>query len=209
MKKILGKISLLIFCVLISTVIFAQNGIEFGVKGGLNLAHQNLAHKKQASLKIHPGIHAGIFAEYTLNNFVGIQGELLYSMMGSEEEYSWPIPDTDNLGNAKIIYKNDYVVLPIIAKLYVIKGLSLDLGPQLGYIISAKDKINKNGETTTTNYYDIVDGKFDVAFAMGLSYKLSNRFSVSGRFNLGITEFNNGYDLKNNVAQFGIGYRLK
>lgn len=210
MKKVLLKISLSVFCVLFATVIFAQEqkgNIEFGVKGGLNLSHMN-----KASFKIHPGIHAGVFAEYTLNNFLGIQGELLYSMMGAKENYSAIYLEESY--DAEETYKNNYIVLPVLAKLYVTKSLSLDLGPQFGYMVSAKVKRNIDGtsefmESGTFDYYDGVDNKFDTSFAIGLSYKLGNRFDISGRCNLGLTKLDNGYNSKNNVFQFGIGYRFK
>jgi len=206
------KTILLAFYISISTVIFAQGGIDFGIKGGLNLAH---LHK--SSFKIRPGIHAGVFADYTINKYFGIQGELLYSMMGAKEKYAVMDGYYDVDGyvykgyyDVKATLKNDYIVLPILAKLYMAKGFSLDLGPQFGYMISKKEKINISGDKPATWYYpNGVDNKFDIAFAMGLSYKLNKRFDISGRYNLGLTDVGNGYKSKNNVIQFGIGYRLK
>lgn len=210
--NVMKKISLSIFCVLVANVIFAQGSTEFGVKAGLNLANMH-----EFSKNMRPGIHAGVFAEYTFNDFIGIQGELLYSMMGTRDNnflflanpyYSY----SSSVVKAKATYKYNYIVLPVLAKLYVAKGLSLDLGPQFGYLISAKTEENIDGRLSTWNDYDYIDNKFDVAFAMGFSYKLSNRFDVSGRYNLGFTKLDKGYDdynSKTNVIQFGIGYRFK
>ena len=206
------KTILLTFCALISTAIFAQSNTKFGIKTGLNLAHQT-----RELYHIRPGIHAGVFADYTINKFFGIQGELLYSMMGAKHEYAYSYVDYGVDGYytgtdpyyVKATYKNDYIVLPILAKLYMAKGFSLDLGPQFGYMISEKEKRNISGNEPAAWYYRTVDNKFDIAFAMGLSYKLSNQFDISGRYNLGLTKIGNDYKSKNNVIQFGVGYRLK
>jgi len=189
------KLTILAALIIMSASVFAQ-GIEFGAKAGLNLASQT---KIIGSTKMCPGIYAGFFSDYTINNFFGIQGELLYSMMGVKET------GLDGLlGGNTITNKADYIVLPVLAKLYVAEGLSLDLGPQFGYMISAK----KKSPSGTINVYDGVDKKFDVSFGMGLSYKLNAKFDISGRYNLGLTKIEDYSDSKNSVIQFGIGFRF-
>ncbi|MDR2910081.1 MAG: PorT family protein [Bacteroidales bacterium] len=203
MKRILITISLTVFCILFSTATFAQeNKTEFGIKGGLNLAHINGIVLNMNHLR--PGINAGVFAEHTFNNFIGMQGELLYSMMGVQSSF---ISGSEII---KATTKNDYIVLPVLAKLYVAKGFSIDLGPQLGYMISSKIKMSTdNVKYFVDSHYDDYE-KLDVALAIGLSYKLGNRFSVSGRCNFGFIElYNSGGTPVNRVAQFSVGYRLK
>ncbi|MDR2909864.1 MAG: PorT family protein [Bacteroidales bacterium] len=215
MKKILITISLSVFCILFSTAIFAQESkTEFGIKAGINLMDDNIFSN------IYPGIHAGVFAEYTFNNFVGIQSELLYSMLGSKSSIFSGYGDGSEI--IKSTYKTGYIVLPVLAKLYVVKKLSIDLGPQFGYIISSRYKTKITNEELLNelrndgiiigdrNDYDEIDDKFNVSFAAGLSYKIGNRFSVSGRYNLALTKFHmNGFGFKENAVQFSIGYRLK
>ena len=207
------KIILLSFCISISTVIFAQ-GAEWGVKTGLNLASQTT---DAFSDKVRSGIYAGLFAEHRFNKFFGIQGELLYSMMGSRiqyhKSYSLEYGDYDGYGpwgDITDTYKTDYIVLPVLAKLYVLKNLSLDLGPQFGYMVSAKIKTKAEGlKEFSSNYYDIVNRKFDVSFGMGLSYRLNSKIDISGRCNFGLTDISDYSKLKNNVIQLGVGYRIK
>ena len=189
------KITILAALIIMSASVFAQ-GIEFGVKTGLNLASQT---KITGNTEMCPGIYAGFFSDYTINNFFGIQGELLYSMMGVKKTGLKGLLDGSTITN-----RTDYIVLPVLAKLYVAEKLSLDLGPQFGYMISAKEKF----PTETINVYDDVDKKFDVSFGMGLSYKLGSKFDISGRYNLGLTKVEDYYDSKNSVIQFGVGYRF-
>lgn len=174
--------------ILLSTGAFAQSGIQWGVKAGLNLANVT----NVTDSKFRPGLNAGVFGEYVINDLFGVQAELLYSMQGYK---------IDLLGENNTA-KMDYINLPILAKLYVLEGLSVDLGPQFGYMISAK--IND------TDVYDDLDKKFDVSFGMGLTYKLNFGLDVFARYNLGLTKISNDNDdkTKNSVIQVGLGYRF-
>ena len=220
MKHTFKKIILLAFFTTISTVIFAQ-GTEWGVKTGLNMATQ-VPINHISSDNTRTGIYAGLFVDHTFNKFFGIQGEILYSMMGQvwkyrTVEYS-TLGEEPGMGYPYSYYyygqettgtiKTDYIVLPVLAKLYVTKNLSLDLGPQFGYMVNS----NFEGYSYDESYGDYkalyYNNKFDVSFGMGLSYKLG-KFDVSGRCNLGLTKINKIGGAKNNVIQFGVGYRLK
>jgi opacity protein-like surface antigen len=185
------KIVLLAAAFVVSVSAVSAQDFQWGAKAGLNLA--NISDVDDS--KMRPGFHAGVFAEKVISPFFGVQAELLYSQMGMKSK----VAGETNTSKA------DYLVLPVLAKLYVLEGLSVDLGPQFGYMISAKINDKK--------VYDDVDKKFDVSAAMGLSYKICDRFDVSARYNLGLTsvedvEGMDDYKPKNNVIQVGVGYRF-
>lgn len=190
MKKIILAATALLF----STGAFAQH-FEYGAKTGLSFAKMT----KFEDTGFKTGIYAGAFAEYVINDFVGVQAELLYSMQGARWE----------AGNELLRYKFCYVNLPIFAKIYVSKGLSVDLGPQFGYMVSAKIKFKDEVSSVTNNVYD--DGnlkKFDISAAIGLSYKFAYGLEASARYNLGLTKVIESKSSKNSVFQIGLGYRF-
>lgn len=187
------KLFVVIAAVFVSTGAFAQH-FEWGVKAGLNLATQT----KVDDLKMRPGLYAGAFAEYVIGDYVGVQAELMYSMMGAKAKYD----------GATATDKTDYIVLPIYAKLYILEGLSVDIGPQFGYMVSAKLKGTDGDASATVSYYDDVDKKFDVSAVLGLSYKLNFGLDVSAHYNLGLTKLADGTDSKNGVIAIGVGYRF-
>ena len=189
MKRLFFALSVLF----LSTSVFAQ-GFEWGVKAGLNLASIT----KTDEAKMRTGLHAGVFGEYFVNDFFGIQGELLYSMMGAKGKEA----------GITVTSQTDYIVLPILAKIYLMENFSLDLGPQFGYMVSAKLKAASGSSSGSGSYYDMVDNKFDLSVGMGLSYKLPYNLGVSARYNLGLTEINEGSDPKHSVIQVGISYRF-
>lgn len=192
MKKIILAVAVVFF----STSAFAQH-FEYGVKAGLNLATVT---NTDGQAKFRPGIHAGAFAEYVINDYVGVQAELLYSMQGYRMKED----------GATATVKLDYIVLPVLAKIYVVpEKLSLYVGPQFGYMVSAKIKAEVDGNSVTENIYDN-DGlkKFDVSASMGLSYRLPYNLEVSAGYNLGLTKIGDGGDAKNSVIQIAVGYRF-
>jgi len=188
MKRLLFVFSALF----ISTGVFAQS-FEWGAKAGLNLSSVT----NSDNAKMRPGLHFGVFGEYGVNDFFGIQGELLYSMMGAK---------TKMLGVTST-YKTDYITLPVLAKIYLMTNFSLDIGPQFGYMVSGDLKLS-NGSNPGIDLYKNIDNKFDLSVGIGLSYKLPYNLGVSARYNLGLTEINEGADPKNGVIQLGVSYRF-
>lgn len=187
-KDVMKKIILAVSIALLSTGAFAQGGFQWGVKAGLNLA--TITNVDDA--KFRPGLNAGVFGEYVINEFVGIQAELLYSMQGYKFDGT----------SGKTTAKFDYINLPILAKLYVLENLSVDLGPQFGYMVNEE----RGDMITPANYSAAKD--FDVSFAMGASYKLNFGLDVFARYNLGLTKINETGKAKNSVIQVGVGYRF-
>lgn len=189
------KIIFTALAVLVSTGAFAQK-FEWGIKAGLNLANVT----KIDDSKFKPGFTAGAFGEYVINDFFGVQAELLYSMEGYKYDK----------GGLKITDTRDYLNLPIFAKFYVLEGLSVDIGPKFGYALSAKRKTEgaTAGNGTHKYYSDDNFKKFDASAVMGLSYRFAMGLDVFARYNLGFTKINDGSDSKNSAITIGAGYRF-
>ncbi len=161
---------------LLATGAQAQNRPQFGIKGGLNLAQEMAG---DASTDMRVGIHAGFFMEAQIGRMIDFQPEILYSMQGG--------------GGDEL----DYISVPLMFKFYTGQGrrFSIDVGPQLGYMVRA-------------NYlYDYLN-KFDAALALGVTYKFDGGFDLVFRATGSGTAILDGYDHRNSVAQLGIGYRF-
>src|SRR5690606_6896103 len=80
--------------------------------------------------------------------------------------------------------KFDYINLPLIVKYYATKNISVEVGPQVGFLLSAKNKTNDAND-------DIEDQKrFDFGLIGGLGYELNNGVFFQARYNLGLTNIN-------------------
>ncbi|WP_447634977.1 porin family protein [Flavobacterium microcysteis] len=183
MKKIL---LLAVIAVLGVTNVNAQK-INFGVKGGLNFASISGDNTKE----IDPvaAFNFGLLSEIPISEKFSFQPEVMFSGQG----YSFK-------GKDNLIALN-YLNVPLMGKYYVTKGLSIEAGPQLGFLLSAKDEKKDVKDSFKT---------FDFGVNFGLGYKLENGINFGVRYNLGLTDINNLDNYsgknKNGVLQVSVGY---
>lgn len=203
------KVILVAVAAIFTTGAFAQ-GIEWGAKAGVNIANISKTHKDNDANDMRIGFQAGVFGECVINNYFGVQAELLYSQMGAKSEVTALNVKT------KTTAKYDYLVLPVFAKLYVTEDLTVNVGPQFGYMISGKVTTETGGHKTTNNVAKNDDDlkKFDVSALLGLNYTINSKFDVYARYNLGLTgtyekaKGDGQKAPKNNVISVGVGYRF-
>ena len=175
---------------LISTVctVNAQK-ISIGAKAGLNLATVT---GDDVEAKMRTAFHVGGMAELPVTDKFYVQPELLFSSQG----YT-----LDNGNDGKGIL--NYISLPVIGKYYVTDKLSIEAGPQLGYLLSAniKDDSTKND---IKEYFKTID----VSFGIGAGYKLDNGLNFSAHYNLGLINILDSSEesAKNGVFMLSIGY---
>lgn len=157
--------------------------VSIGPKVGLNLANYSGAVTNDRSLA---ALHVGGIVEIQLIDLVSIQPELLFSVQGASFE------------NVKDVY--NYVNLPIMGKIYPIEGLYGEIGPQIGFLLSANEKAIGNGEKAPfTQQIKTVD--FGIGFGAG--YKLPELgLSFGLRYNAGLSNFpKNNSRIKHGVFQ--------
>ncbi|KAF2518520.1 PorT family protein [Flavobacterium salilacus subsp. salilacus] len=174
-----------------SVVSHAQE-IKFGVKAGLNIADFGGDAETEGS---RTGFHAGGLAEFKLTETFSIQPELLYSMQGAKGK--------DILTGEEYDLKFDYINIPIMAKYYLMEGLSIEAGPQVGFLMSAKAE----DEDIKDSYKSI-----DIALNGGVAYDLPMGLFFQARYSAGISDISDieGSDDKitNNVISLSVGYKF-
>ena len=161
MKKIL----LTAVVMLASVASYAQQAVgtfTLQPKIGMNVA--SLTKSDGADPRI--GLAAGVEAEYQATDIFSISAGLIYSMQGNKYEEKG-ITSTQKL---------DYINIPILANVYVVKGLAVKLGIQPAFNVSDKVKVS-GGSTSITK--DNTDAEsFDFSIPVGLSYEYSNVVST-------------------------------
>lgn len=187
MKRVLVLLAIAIFG--FSEV--AAQGIEFGAKLGINFSDTSGDNAlRDGPITSIPMI--GVYAEILLNEKFSFQPELQYSPQGFGT----------GSGNNDVIL-TQYLNLPLMGKYYVTKGLSLEAGPQVGFLLDAND----NG----LNLNIINDFKtFDLGLNLGLGYKFNNGLNLGFRYTIGISNINNiagsTDSFRNGNGQLTIGY---
>jgi hypothetical protein len=181
MKKIL---LLAVVTVLGFTNVNAQK-IKFGAKGGLNFA--SISGDNTKAIDVVTSFNFGVLSEIPVSDKFSFQPELMYSGQG----YSF------NDNTIALSYLN----IPLMGKYYLTKGLSVEAGPQIGFLLSAK-----NDKTDVKDSFNT----FDFGVNFGLGYKLDNGLNFGARYNAGLTDINNlensSSKNKNGVFQLSVGY---
>jgi hypothetical protein len=156
-------------------------------------------------------IHVGAVAEFAISEKFSIQPELVYSSQGSTLDFSEEFEGFRF--SEEITTKLDYLNIHILAKLYLTEGLSVEAGPQIGFLLSAKNDFEfTDGDDSESGTNDIDDFVNNVDFALGLGvgYKLQNGLNFAVRYNLGLSNIveNDNFDetQRNGVFQVSIGY---
>lgn len=192
--KSMGRRLKLLLLLFFPTFSFAQT--EFGLKGGLNISDVVMTNyinpDVESDLKLKTGLHAGAFVYGMLNERLGLAGELLYNNKG--------VKAVDNINL-------HYITLPLLVQYKLTDNIFGELGPELGYMVSATSRYG-NASNTYNNKVDLsLDGGFrlDVSkLVLGIRYCVGV-FSVREPI-----ESIDGEKIKyqNRVLQLTMGYKL-
>lgn len=188
----------------------SAQSVRFGVKGGVNVGNIISANDR-ADSKV--GYHIGSFSEVRVSERFSIQPEILYSRQGATAEETATISGV--LYSGKVDLKLSYIYVPVLVKYYVVKDFSLEAGPQIGFLTSAKAdaEISAVGGGPAIKQSRDLKEKFntvDFGFNFGLGYKFVKNFSATVRYNHSLLDLNkesaSTKAVKNAVVQVSIGY---
>ncbi len=181
MKKIFMFVA--IATIFVTTQVNAQN-FKYGIKGGANFATFG-GKDTHKDTKFGTAWNVGLVGEYFFNEKMAIQPELLFSHQGAKV--------------SDVKHKLNYVTLPIMFKYNIYKGLNLQAGPQIGYLIAAKE-----GDEDVKSKMN----KVDFAINLGVGYRFTNNIFMDLRHNFGVSKLDKDGDayIFNRVLQLSVGY---
>ena len=189
MKKTILAIAFIIF-----SMAGARAQTSFGLKGGITSSNlKGYEGGMSISLTSKIGFYAGAFAEVGVSENFAIQPEVLYSVLGAK------------LNLDSVHYKEDvnYMNIPVLAK-YKNGGFSIQAGPQIGLLISAKDS---NGKSIKDEY-----NTTDFSVIVGAGYTLFNGLGADARYQIGLGNVarNSGStSVKSNAFYIGLHYKFR
>ena len=133
------------------------------------------------------GLAAGAELGYQLNESFAVTAGAIYSMQGAKSE--------------GVKMNLDYINIPILANYYITRGLAVKAGIQPAFKVKSEAK----ADVVSVD----MDGfkSFDLSIPVGLSYEVSD-FVIDARYNWGMTKVFEGFDSKNTVFQFTVGYKF-
>ena len=180
-----------IFCVFLFVLTMSNNTVAqgLGIRAGANFA--TVSGGDIPEVGAITSFYAGVYYQMSLvKDLLYLQPELQYSSQGFSSKQTGESVD----------YSMDYIAVPILAKIYVIKIFSFEAGPQFGFNISDSfDTSNSKGYTVET---------FDPAMALGFNINLPFGLSLDARYVYSFTETVTNTSEKNQVIQAGLGLKF-
>lgn len=178
------KSILLTVCVFAMTSVTHAQLSDIGIRAGWNST--SVTGDDLGNVSSKSDFYAGVYKEFNLlPKLLYLVPELQYSRQGFKSDIS---------GSEKS-YSLDYVNIPVLAKVYVIKILSFEAGPQIGF------KVSDNLEGADTE-------SFDTSLAAGVGFHLPLGFSINARYLYGMTKIIKDSDAKNEVIQVGAAFKF-
>jgi len=209
MKIPLLLASLIVLC----ANLLAQAPAALGVKLGMNLS-QHYGTKSdegdyEVSTGLRPGFIGGVYLDFAAGDNLELGFEALYAMKGSQEKIKITRMELDNQmqelerpATMKVKYHLDYLELPVLLKLKVVKLENIHLSAIAGTAVGIKLHGNHNLEgkvylpdsdggfseiliSEHSNLSDVNMFDFSFVYGGGLDFCLFYPMSIEYRFTLG------------------------
>lgn len=203
MKPIVLIVLLNLFCF----TLFSQNQERvtvFGIKAGLNTSIFSASVNSESSYKA--GFHVGGYMKSSLSEKVFFRPEVFFSGQGQKDEYLTP-PNGSSVGSTTTTV--NYLNVPLLLEFG--KKFSLLAGPQVGFLLSAKEEGEIDGEVINDDLKGLMKGT-DFSFCIGFGFSTGKHVNLGARLNYGLSEIfdESGSDgfpsIKNRTFHFYLGY---
>ncbi|WP_051590726.1 porin family protein [Flavobacterium daejeonense] len=166
--------------------------VRFGVKAGANYDWLATGDASVYDLRPEVGYHAGLVAEFKMCDEFSFQAEALYS------HSSFKFDGNGNTSGSDL--KISEIAIPVLAKFHLVKGLSIEVGPQASAIIDSEAK----GIYANTNLR-----KYNIASVSGLAYGFNSGAFVQARYVYNFLDLAYGPAGNNRFGiQASVGYKF-
>lgn len=217
------KISLIALALCSGAAMFAQDvepqlrtpmatKTRFGIRAGVNLADLTAKNLPTGSTyteaQAKTSFNGGIFVNVPLSSMFNFQPELSFSSQGGKLQ-----PPSGNTSAPTIEQDLHYINVPLNFQLKSAKGFFVQTGPQVGFLLDAKQKSTSSSSSAETENEENFD-KIDFSWSGGVGYLSRMGLGVDLRYNIGIANIieDNASGLggtwKNSVGQFSLIYHF-
>ncbi len=184
----------------------------FGLKVGVN-AHPT----KDTDGDTHYsfGYQIGSTLNVSITSKFSFQPELLLQFIGTKYDYSNSYSNGTVTEESKT--KSFYLNLPLNFKYAVAKKVSIELGPNVSYLLSGKEKVTRTSNLDGITYVDEDNynsdsnsKKLGFGVNLGTEYNINDQLYTGLRYTLFISEYQSADDtLSNSVFALSVGYNFK
>jgi hypothetical protein len=165
--------------------------VQFGLILGLNTS--TLRADWSENTTTHAGLNFGPYLKIRFIKFLGLQPGIQLSTQGA----SW-----ENDERVSLIYMN----VPVVLKFYVFRGLNLDFGPNIGFLLVGNwwDPYNEEWVSAMDDFT-----RTNIDLRLGINYEFNFGLVIATHLNVGVTNINahgSSFPVNSSVFQLGVGY---
>jgi hypothetical protein len=174
--------------------------IHYKLKAGTNFS--NVTINGDSPFKTNIGPTGGMTVGFPVNKNFICQTGLLYSHKGHRyEQFYFPTPQGPSSRLYKVSTNLHYLALPVLAGYNLKDKWQFSLGPQLTYLLSAREK-TKNIQSRRLEYYH----KLDFSGVAMVEYKIIKSVGIYGGYDYGLTKFIKGITAVNDTRIEYVNY---
>lgn len=199
-----------------------ENPWIFGAKAGVNFANLAGSYDEVEWVDTVDGIigfHAGGWANYSFDQKMALQVELLGSIQGANIKYNpIQVPGTDQYLKLEGEMRLPYIQVPILFQYKPVEKLYVEAGPQFNFLPKVNIKALVNGEEVDGDAADLISNRlknarsFDFGLNIGAGYEFIKDWTAFARYTHGFITVDkreeDQRELLNRVVALGISYRI-
>ena len=204
MKKAMILIATAIVC--LSAIAQVQFGFKVGVDATNYWGKKGFPEPVSYPWIVDHGMRlnyqAGLVMEYKFSPKFAIAPEVVFAAQGGKYRLDNPTLPS-NL--REVSYNTNYINVPLMLKYYVSPAFSIDLGPQAGFNVYSRMKLNDETSNSKSRTKSV-----DFGIGLGATYNLTENAFVQTRYTMGLTKvFKDDYmNAKNGNIQLAFGMKF-
>ncbi|MFC5044354.1 porin family protein [Aquimarina hainanensis] len=204
MKVVRKQVAALFY--FIAMMMYAQEYTpRFGIKVGENFSF--VTKKREEQVAHRATLHFGVLLEVPLTEVLAFQPEIVYSPQGATIERI----TAEGMTSHRL--QLDYLNVPLLFKYYVFKGTSIQVGPQVGILLtgnSEKEIFRDGAKERVTQHISGVTPLLDLGTTVGIGYQMPQGFFGEVRYYLGLsTSYDDmTHEMRNAVFQLACGFKF-
>jgi outer membrane immunogenic protein len=202
LKRGTGAIALSILLLTLTTAkADAQESLQIGVKGGINLIKVS---GRSFDTKTQPGANVGIYGELNFSKQWTLQPELVWNQIVTKtsDQFGQIYPGIGVTGGQAI---NNYLALPVLVSFKPTPELSIQLGPQYGYLVNQTQGLRRDDQNKG------IFSHSDLAIVFGGQLNLG-KVKIGARYYINISDvngINNSDQWRQHGFQAYLAYQIK
>ncbi|MEX1128969.1 MAG: porin family protein [Vicinamibacterales bacterium] len=193
------RLTVLALLLTLAGVAPAAAQISYGAKVGVNFADVSFDADEDVPTSGRTGLLAGVFVTIPLG-WLTVQPEAIYTVKGTSLD----------IGGVTSDYIVDYVEVPVLARLRLLRNAYVVAGPSMAFRLRARNRIAFGGSTEEFDLEDDVES-FDMGIVGGVGLE-AGRWVVDARYTHGLsdldTDSSDDVRMRNRVFSVSAGIRF-